>query len=69
MLEDNGAILQTHNIIYRLAEDVRSLINLRLPPLDVEEIIGMIIIHALMLQVDHDSHFLNRQALCMIRCI
>ncbi|CAH8562053.1 unnamed protein product [Dicrocoelium dendriticum] len=40
LAETEGVQIKQHNIIYRLAEDVRDMICHRLPPLTVERIIG-----------------------------
>nr|VZI39029.1 unnamed protein product [Spirometra erinaceieuropaei] len=40
ILDQNSLLVHSHNIIYRLAEDVRSLVCERLPPMYAEEVIG-----------------------------
>lgn len=39
-LTAHNMALHSHNIIYRLAEDVRSLVANKLPPVYVEEVVG-----------------------------
>ncbi len=39
-LNAHDLALHSHNIIYRLGEDVRSLVNEKLPPIYVEEVVG-----------------------------
>ncbi len=39
-LDAHDLALHSHNIIYRLGEDVRSLVNEKLPPIYVEEVVG-----------------------------
>ncbi len=39
-LDAHDLALHAHNIIYRLGEDVRSLVNEKLPPTYVEEVVG-----------------------------
>ncbi|VDM21016.1 unnamed protein product [Hydatigera taeniaeformis] len=39
-LDMHNMLLHSHNIIYRLAEDVRSLVNHKLPPVYLEEVVG-----------------------------
>ncbi|CDI98422.1 translation initiation factor IF 2 [Echinococcus multilocularis] len=39
-LDAHNLMLHSHNIIYRLAEDVRSLVNDKLPPVYLEEVVG-----------------------------
>uniref|UniRef100_A0A0X3PFF0 Tr-type G domain-containing protein n=1 Tax=Schistocephalus solidus TaxID=70667 RepID=A0A0X3PFF0_SCHSO len=40
ILDENSVAIHNHNIIYRLAEDVRSLVCEKLPPVYAEEVIG-----------------------------
>ncbi|KAL5109033.1 Translation initiation factor IF-2 mitochondrial [Taenia crassiceps] len=39
-LDAHNMLLHSHNIIYKLAEDVRSLVNHKLPPVYLEEVVG-----------------------------
>ncbi|KAL5970283.1 Translation initiation factor IF-2 mitochondrial [Taenia solium] len=39
-LDAHNMLLHSHNVIYRLAEDVRSLVNHKLPPVYLEEVVG-----------------------------
>lgn len=42
VLHAHNMFLHSFNIIYRLAEDVRSLVADKLPPVYVEEVVGML---------------------------
>lgn len=41
LAETKGVSIHEHNIIYKMIDDVKDLLQQRLPPLQREEIIGM----------------------------